>query len=253
MLAESLKTTFAATTFKLINDGQIDHLKGYKLLRLQVGFLQKPFRTVSRHISSLNVRVLHSEPPPAHPGRFMPGASVSRSENVSAIKDDNAFVSPRLNPEVAAIVCERRPPCHGQARQHLSCTGGAGGRPDAGVHRGGSPQESLWLDGWPQQILRKEQQRGGGQHGERSCSNKVSPAVCVLIFMLLKRSNLYDEKQCPCCLSHCCVLRIFVLWSEFNIPRLVSDHKMKRIYWSLWFIFVPSLVSSTALPHYFPS
>lgn len=195
MFAESLKTTFAAATFKLINDGQIDRLKGYKLLRPQVGFLQKPFRSVSGHISSLNVRVLRSEPPPAHPGRFMPGASVGRSENVPAIKDDNASVSPRLNPEVAAIVCERRPPCHGQARQHLSCAGGAGGRPDAGVHRGGSPEESLRLDGWPRQILRKEQRRGGGQHGERSRSNKVSPTVCVLLFLCRLNAQTFMMKS----------------------------------------------------------
>lgn len=80
--------------------------------------------------------------------------------------------------EVTPIVCQRRPPCHGQARQRLSSPGGAGGRSDAGVHCGRSPEESLWLDGWPQRILRKELRWCWGKHaGERPWGTKVGSAA----------------------------------------------------------------------------
>ena len=138
-------------------------------------------------VSSLNVLELQS--PPAlcviHAGHIW---SLIWNDNVPEIKKNHnasLSLSPLLNPEVVPIVRKRRPPCHGQARRHLPGARGTGGRADAGVHRGGSPQESLRLDGRPQQILREDVHwklwGSGGQSGGWCCWVKVCSCVCLCV------------------------------------------------------------------------
>lgn len=136
-------------------------------------------------IFSFLVPELLSNSLPPHTVWFPPPLANVKSET------EMFSLSPSPPSEVVSIVCEWRPPCHGQTCQHLSSPRGAGGHPDAGVHSGGSPEEGLWLDGWPQnredvhQWWCWEQKWGGRCCWSRvkktvfSCPFRVSSLYCI--------------------------------------------------------------------------